>query len=155
MSPPAAGPTSKPGRNKNSGRRECRRHEYSFLIVAKFGTLKWSRAKVALTSAIFLVAAACGGGAATSTEASGSTAAPAAEAGSSSSGSESSGGAEAVPASLLSGQFETLTGGNVDLEAFEGEDVVFWFWAPGDRSDVPSPPRSWRSNKNLETRSTS
>ena len=91
--------------------------------MAKVGTLRWGRAKVALTSAVFLIVAACGGGGATSTEASGTNAAP-------SGGAESSSETPAEPVSLLSGQFETLTGGNVDLEAFEGQDVVFWFWAP-------------------------
>ena len=86
---------------------------------------------VSLFGAVALAAAACGSAA----EVAGSSAetatnqtteaAPAAEAGS---GEEA--GQEAVPASLLSGEFETIAGSSIDLASLQGEDVVLWFWAP-------------------------
>jgi len=33
-------------------------------------------------------------------------------------------------ASLLAGEFASVTGDTVDLAGFEGENVVFWFWEP-------------------------
>ena len=35
-----------------------------------------------------------------------------------------------VAQTLLDGRFETLGGETVDLAAFQGQDVVLWFWAP-------------------------
>lgn len=39
---------------------------------------------------------------------------------------------ESVPVAseLLAGEFATLDGTSIDLDAFAGEDVVLWFWAP-------------------------
>lgn len=31
---------------------------------------------------------------------------------------------------LLSGRFDTIDGDTIDLASLEGQDVVFWFWAP-------------------------
>lgn len=36
---------------------------------------------------------------------------------------------ESAPA-LLSGEFQTLGGTSIDLGSLEGQDIVFWFWAP-------------------------
>lgn len=32
--------------------------------------------------------------------------------------------------SPLTGSFETITGGQIELSSLEGQDVVLWFWAP-------------------------
>jgi len=38
---------------------------------------------------------------------------------------------DAVPVnSPLTGQFSTLSGESINLDDFQGEDVVLWFWAP-------------------------
>ena len=33
-------------------------------------------------------------------------------------------------ASLLVGEYETLSGEVIDLASLQGDDVVMWFWAP-------------------------
>lgn len=33
-------------------------------------------------------------------------------------------------ATLLTGEFNTLSGESIDFAELAGEDVVFWFWAP-------------------------
>ena len=35
-----------------------------------------------------------------------------------------------VTESALIGRFASLDGTTVDLESFQGQDVVLWFWAP-------------------------
>lgn len=37
---------------------------------------------------------------------------------------------ESASASLLTGDFPTVQGGQIDLASLEGQDVVLWFWAP-------------------------
>ena len=32
--------------------------------------------------------------------------------------------------SPLTGSFDTITGGQIELSSLEGQDVVLWFWAP-------------------------
>jgi len=83
---------------------------------------------IAASVALAFVAAACGGTAAeTATETAEVAAAPTAEA-----ATAPAAEAAAEPASgpTISGVFETFDSGSIDLTDFEGEDVVFWFWAP-------------------------
>ena len=34
------------------------------------------------------------------------------------------------PATLLEGEFQTVSGATIDLGSLEGQDTVLWFWAP-------------------------
>ena len=38
--------------------------------------------------------------------------------------------AQTTPDELLSGEYNTLSGDTIDLGSLEGQDLVFWFWAP-------------------------
>lgn len=62
--------------------------------------------------------AACGGEAEVDTAAESAEAAPAAEA-------ETASDTAATPV-----VYDTVTGGQIDLGALEGQDTVLWFWAP-------------------------
>ena len=88
---------------------------------------------VSLFGAAALTAAACGSAAEVAVPsdqtATGQAATSAVEADSGQEQAESA-GQEAVPASLLSGEFETIAGSSIDLASLQGEDVVLWFWAP-------------------------
>lgn len=46
-----------------------------------------------------------------------------------SSGSEPEASAPAA-SSVLTGEFATISGGQLELNSLEGQDVVLWFWAP-------------------------
>lgn len=77
------------------------------------------RMRHALSAAAMAIAlAACGGEADVDTTAEAADAAPATEA-------ETVSEAEATPV-----VFDTVTGGQIDLGALEGQDTVLWFWAP-------------------------
>ena len=69
-----------------------------------------SRFRIVLSAvALALFAAACGGAGA----------------------ADSQSAAPIEPAvSPLNGTFTTLTGGQIDLESLQDQDVVLWFWAP-------------------------
>lgn len=42
----------------------------------------------------------------------------------------SAGAAEPDAPAQLSGDFATISGGQIDLGSLEGQDAVLWFWAP-------------------------
>ncbi len=45
-------------------------------------------------------------------------------------GAQGKGAIETDAASRLQGEFSTIGGGNVELDALAGQDLVLWFWAP-------------------------
>ncbi|MEM7092407.1 MAG: hypothetical protein AAF567_05360 [Actinomycetota bacterium] len=73
---------------------------------------------VSLLAHVLFVLSACGGAATPSTSSAASSSDPAELA------------ASDAPVALLSGEFETISGDAIDLGSLEGQDVVFWFWAP-------------------------
>jgi len=86
---------------------------------------------IALVAA--LVLSACGG-ATTTTESDASEPATAETAATESDATESAsaatGDAPVAEESLLTGDFVTTAGQDVNLADFQGQDVVLWFWAP-------------------------
>ncbi len=73
------------------------------------------RRTLAIAVLLGLLATACGNGGTASTSSDALPADSAAE--------------PAAPAGL-SGDFPTFGGANIDLSTTQGQDVVFWFWAP-------------------------
>jgi len=77
---------------------------------------------MALIAALAMIAVSCGGSS-TSVETSVSSDA---ESGS----AEAAAPAESAPEAEASLVAATVSGGQIDIGALEGQDVVFWFWAP-------------------------